>query len=119
MTTLMIVDSPRNGESRSQVIARRIRGELGQLDLSMMKAAALCGFKQQWFSRRMTGHVDFTVNELDVICTCLGLSFEYILTGIRALPTGPGQGLLLPRVDSNHEPAGEYLEHVSPALDVA
>lgn len=90
MTTLMIVDGQRGDETRSQVIARRLRGELAQMGLSITRAAQMCGYKQQWFSRRMTGTVAFDVEDLDAICIRLGLSFDYILTGIRALPGGPG-----------------------------
>ncbi|ORB94543.1 hypothetical protein B1T44_08470, partial [Mycobacterium persicum] len=38
------------------------------------------------FSRRMTGHVPFTIEELDLICNTLGISFEYITTGSREIP---------------------------------
>jgi transcriptional regulator with XRE-family HTH domain len=90
MTTLMVVDGQGRDETRSQVIARRIRGELAQIGLSMSKAAERVGMSQQKFSRRMTGNVKFDVEELDDLCRRLGISFEYITSGIRALPGGPG-----------------------------
>lgn len=105
MTTLMVIDGPREGETRSQVVVRRLRGELAQMQMSVNKAAAICGVKQQWFSRRMIGATTFDLDELDMICQRLGLSFDYITTGIKNLPPTPGTPLLLPRLDSNQEPA--------------
>ncbi|QPG69125.1 helix-turn-helix domain-containing protein [Mycolicibacterium mucogenicum] len=90
MTTLMIVDGRRGEESRSEGIARRIKGEIAQNGLSMVRAAGLVGMTQAKFSRRMTGNVDFGIAELDDICQKLGISFEYITSGIRAIPNGDG-----------------------------
>lgn len=88
MTTLTVVDGfP--GESRSQAVARRLRGELGQLRISVSEAARRMGITQSALSRRMNGDVTFDVEELDHICTVLGVSFEYVTTGIRAIPSNP------------------------------
>ena len=43
-------------------------------------------------SRRMTGKTPFDVNDLDIICESLGISFGFVTTGIRALPNGDDGG---------------------------
>lgn len=37
----------------------------------------------------MTGTTDWALGELEAVCAALGLSFDYIATGIRELPTPP------------------------------
>jgi transcriptional regulator with XRE-family HTH domain len=98
MTSLTVVDH-RPGETRAEAVARRLRGELGQLSLSGSEAARRVGLTQAFMSRRLTGHVSFHIDELDLICTRLGISYEYVTTGMRPLP----------RVDSNHQPFGQRL----------
>jgi transcriptional regulator with XRE-family HTH domain len=92
MTTLTVVDGQRN-ETRPEAIARRLRGELGQLNLSVSEVARRTGMSQPALSRRMTGQLPFDVAELDLICDTLGISFDYITTGIREVPAPrpPGQ----------------------------
>ncbi len=116
MTTLMVVDGYHPNEARTQAIARRLRSELASINLKGAAAARRAGVTQAWMSRRLNGTVSFAVDELDMICDKLGLPFDYIVTGIRAIdtpggppPTGGGQranpSLLLPRMDSNHQPS--------------
>lgn len=117
MTTLTVIDGYRPDEGRTAAIARRLREQLAALNISGVGAARLCGVTQPWMSRRLKGSVVFNVDELDMVCETLGIDFAYILTGARELPTSPpprprGTGipapnerLLLPRLDSNQEPA--------------
>jgi len=88
MTTLTRVDY-HPGETRSQAVARRLRGELAQLNISASEAARRAGFTQAFLSRRLTGRVPFHVDDLETICTTLGLSFEYITSGIRGVEDHP------------------------------
>lgn len=91
MSTLIVVDRP-SGETRNEAIARRLRGELAQINVSGSEVARRTGMTQAAVSRRLTGRTEFTVGELDLICTVIGLSFDYITTGIRAIPTDPNSG---------------------------
>jgi transcriptional regulator with XRE-family HTH domain len=91
MTTLTVVDSPPQGESFADAIARRLLGEFGQRRLSMSKVAKMVGLSQTAFSRRMTGVLPFTVTEVDHICTVLGIERDYILTGARSLSATPDE----------------------------
>ncbi len=106
MTTagiLRLVDGAAPGESRRKAVARRFRAELGQLGISGTDAAEICGVSQPWMSRRMNGTVPFDVDELDMVCTKLGMYYEYVASGL--WPTD-GDGSLLPRLDSNQQPFG-------------
>lgn len=120
MTTLTVVDYHPD-ETRSEAVARRLRGELAQLHISASEAARRLGFTQAFLSRRLTGRVPFHVDELELICTTLGLSFVYITSGIRALPDGPpapdgGDKVnWRARRDSNSQPSDQYLTLVGPA----
>jgi len=88
MTILTVVDG-RYDETRPEAIARRLRGELGQLNLSVSEVARRTGMSQPALSRRMTGQMPFDVAELDLICDNLGISFDYITTGIREVIEPP------------------------------
>lgn len=88
MTTLMLVDGQRD-EPRTTAVARRLRGEIGQLNLSISEVARRTGMSQPALSRRMTGELPFDIAELDLICDVLGISYEYIATGIRPIPSEP------------------------------
>lgn len=88
MTTLMVVDGDR-GESRSEAVARRLRGELAERRVSISEAARRVGMTQGALSRRMTGHVEFGVDLIDQLCLATGASYTYVTTGIRETPAGP------------------------------
>jgi len=79
----------RRDESRTEAIARRLRGELGQLNMSVSEVARRTGLSQPALSRRMTGQLAFDVEELDFICETIEISFDYVVTGIRAVPELP------------------------------
>lgn len=89
----MVVDGDR-GESRSLAVARRLREELAGRRISVSEVARRIGTTQQKLSRRMTGLTPWDVNELDEVCRAAGISFVYVTTGIREVPTpgGPDGG---------------------------
>lgn len=86
MAIFTLTDAPRTGESVTEAIARRLRGELGQLNMSVSEVARQTGLSQPALHRRMTGAQAFDTEELDLICETLGLSWDYVLTGIRPMP---------------------------------
>jgi transcriptional regulator with XRE-family HTH domain len=96
----MVVDGNR-GARRSVAVARRLREELAGEQISVAEVARRLGVTQQKLSRRMTGQTPWDVDELDAVCRAAGISFDYVTTGIRAIP-GPsgGDGDGLPRPDS-------------------
>ncbi len=60
--------------------------------LSVSEVARRLETTQQKLSRRMTGETPWDVNELDQLCTTLGISFVYVATGIKTLPGGGPSG---------------------------
>ncbi len=44
----------------------------------------------------MSGETPWDVNELDDLCSTLGISFVYVATGIKSLPSGGGGVGLVP-----------------------
>ena len=116
----MIVDGDRD-ESRSQAVARRLRGELAERRISVSEVARRINMTQGALSRRMTGNVEFGVDLLDSICEATGASFTYVTTGIKETPpsalmglTGAGKCAIR---DSNPEPADSELAEVTPLFD--
>jgi transcriptional regulator with XRE-family HTH domain len=119
MTTLIMVDTTKPG-SRDEDIVRRLREELARLGgLSISEVARRTGMTQQALSMRMNLIVDFRTSELDIICSAVGASWEYVMAGIRVAPPQPGLPVMphsasrrrkgvrkLPRLDSNQEPIG-------------
>lgn len=87
MTTLLVIDG-HLGESRSQAVVRRMRGALAEAGVSVAEVARRLGVTQQKLSRRMTGHNDFAIEEVDQICQAADLDYVYIMTGIRPVPEG-------------------------------
>lgn len=104
----MVVDGHRPREDRTHAVARRLRSELAAKQLTGTAVARALGKTQPWISRRLNATVAFSVDELDLLCETLGISFNYVTAGIRALPGRPDgdDGLLLPRLDSNQQPFG-------------
>lgn len=106
MTTLTFIDGLGRGETRAAAVARRLRSELAAKNIKAAAAARICGVTQPWMSRRLTGRTPFDINDLDLVCDLLGISYEYVASGIRPIPPPPPPdgSSLLPRMDSNHQP---------------
>jgi transcriptional regulator with XRE-family HTH domain len=81
----MVVDGNR-GEGRSKAVARRLRSELADQQISVAEVARRLGTTQQKLSRRMAGHVAWDVDELDEVCQAAGISFDFVTTGIQSRP---------------------------------
>ena len=143
MTHMIVMD-----EDYSRAgIKRRLKEEFARQGIrSERDAAHRYGRPQQWVSRRMTGEAKWAVDDLEDFCRRLGLSYVYVISGIRPVPTPPpgdrnrptigqiiefpqrnfevltgaagavdedatryvalaDESLLLPRMDSNHQPS--------------
>jgi transcriptional regulator with XRE-family HTH domain len=92
MTTLIAIDGHKPGGRRSVEVARRFRAELGALDISASEAARRCSRTQAWMARRTSGKTAFDVDDLDMVCSVLGISYDYVATGIREIPSPPPGG---------------------------
>lgn len=66
-------------QSLSQRVADNVRAELARAKISQAKLASEINFTQQAISRRLSGHVSFTIDELDSIAAVLGISLITLL----------------------------------------
>lgn len=58
----------------SERVADNVRAELARAKVSQAKLAKEMDFTQQSISRRLSGNVSFSVDELELIATFLGIS---------------------------------------------
>ena len=74
-----------DGETVASAVARRVRQELaGKLPrISQAKIAEASGMTQQTLSARMTGKVEFGVEEVTRVCAFADLDLMYVMTGQR------------------------------------
>lgn len=97
MTTLIVIDGHKPGGRRSEEVAARFRSELGRLNISASEAARRCRKTQAWMARRTSGKTPFDVDDLDMVCDTLGISYDFVATGIRAVgPPGGGGEPVVP-----------------------
>lgn len=102
-----VTDMPTSLSAR---VARRARGLAAENGLSQAAIAAALGTSQQNVSRRMSGQIAFTLDELEALAGALGTSLPYLLglTDSRnPHPGGPDGGLDVGRArrDSNPKPS--------------
>lgn len=124
-------------ESLHTIVARRLRGLMGEQRLSQDKVAKLCGWGRGYMNRRYIGETPLDVNDMAALEIHAGISMRYLLTGespvspnpskavsanglpdpadyLRNRLRRPQQRLPLPRLDSNQEPVGYRLPCRSP-----
>jgi transcriptional regulator with XRE-family HTH domain len=79
----------------AEQVAREIRAELGRQQLSNRRLALMLGVSREWVNRRITtGATEITINDVQRFADVLHVPATRLLAG------------WLPRVDSNHQPAG-------------
>jgi transcriptional regulator with XRE-family HTH domain len=88
MRVIAYTDLPAT-ETPSEAVARRLKASLEERGLNASQLAKLLGVRQQWLSRRLTGSVEFTIQELDDISRALGLPFVWIVAGGREILLDP------------------------------
>ncbi|WP_442864721.1 helix-turn-helix domain-containing protein [Arthrobacter sp. HY1533] len=93
------------GESRSQAVARRLRGQIAESSLTQTELEARSGISQQKISRLTRGRQDIKIVEVEQLANAAGFDLDYILTGIKRQtpPTGGGVNLSL-HTESNRRP---------------
>jgi transcriptional regulator with XRE-family HTH domain len=66
-------------ETLAQAVARRVRGLLGEQRISQTAMAAELDMSQQAFSRRTTGRVAFSLDEISHLSELLSVSEGWLL----------------------------------------
>lgn len=94
-TTLVALDGGR-GETRSEAVARRLRGELAEREISHSEAGRRIGVNPSGMSRRMKARHPWDMRELELVEETCGVDLDYVLTGRRNAegprPEGPDGG---------------------------
>lgn len=88
MRVIAYTDLPAT-ETPSEAVVRRLKASLEERGLNASQLAKLLGVRQQWLSRRLTGSVEFTIQELDDISRALGLPFVWVVAGGREILLDP------------------------------
>ena len=90
-TSLDLIDGNRD-EAVKEAVARRLRQELAGKPrrISQRMIAEATGMTQQMLSTRLTGKVEFGVEELTNVCAVTSVDLIYVMTGERKNPRHPG-----------------------------
>lgn len=74
--------APPAGPSITQVVAANVRGEVARLSVQRPEISEVLGLSQATLSKRMTGHVPFTLRELVLLARHLRLPLYRLLAGV-------------------------------------
>lgn len=89
--SLKPVDGQR-GETLTQAVARRLRGQLAEKQISGLQLAQMTGLGRSLINRRLQGETALNTDELEQIEQATGISATYLLTGIRPDQDDPDGG---------------------------
>lgn len=116
MTTAHEVGGP---ETLQAAVARRLRGILAEYPTSKLLFAAHLGWDRGYLYRRLSGETPVDMHDLDDIETRTRIRADYLVGGhepkLNPPPPDGGTGLLLPRMDSNHQPSDYTVVTLFPA----
>lgn len=107
------------GETRSQAVARRLRGQLAERNITPSELARRLGVPQPKIQRRHAGKTPIQLDELDAIEKVTGISAEYLLTGVKkgGPPTGGGNRDNNPMMGKCHTSRPNHLRAVPDLTD--
>lgn len=80
------------GETRSQAVARRLRGQLAERNISASELARRLGVPQPKIQRRHAGITELRLDEIDDIARVTGIDAVYLLTGLKTGKPPAGGG---------------------------
>ena len=78
-TTFMSAAGP--GETLTQAVARRLRGQLAELRISQHELAEITGWGRMYVGRRISGETPMDTADLEQIEDLVGISARYLVTG--------------------------------------
>ena len=67
----------------NDVIITEVRGELARRDILHAEFAKTCGWTPMYFSRRMTGQVPWTADEIQILAKQLDLPLDHLTNPVR------------------------------------
>lgn len=93
------------GETRSSAVARRLRGQLAERNVTVSELARRLGVPQQKLQRRHAGKTEFKLDEIDDIAAVTGIDAVFLLTGLKTeTPPTRGGGIKSLHTESNRGP---------------
>ena len=98
MTTSLTLLEGGKTETLTEAVARRLRGQMAERQITSAQLAAMTGLGRATISRRITGATALNTDEFQLIESATGISAEYLLTG--KMPAS------FPGPDSDPENAG-------------
>lgn len=102
-------------ETFTQAVSRRLRGKLGEYQVSGLQLAAMTGLGRTLIFRRLSGETALNTDELERICAATGIDMAYLVTGIAAGPDDPSVIDEWCAIrDLNPEPAGKTFRLLRP-----
>jgi hypothetical protein len=79
-----------NRPTLSATAGRELRAHLARQSLSIKAAADRLGHNRSWLQRRLDGSPSFNLDDIDLICTVLGIPVESLIPSAnRKGPTWP------------------------------
>lgn len=96
------------------IVAAEVRAELARARVPAASLAAVLGIAQPNVSRRLNGHIAFTVDEIAAVAAALRVPPAAFLPDPATVPAWR-----LPHLDSNQEPAGFQPSDAPSVTDVA
>jgi transcriptional regulator with XRE-family HTH domain len=67
-------------QTYNETVVAEVRAEMGRRRLSQEDLAAELGWTQEKVSRRLTGTVTFSTNEVEQVATALGIPLSQLVT---------------------------------------
>lgn len=100
-----IADQSKKKNATNVRLGRNVRYIMGERGMSQVQLAVDLGLTESQVSRRLSGSVDWTADDIEKAARLLRVGIERLFT------------LPLPEVDSNHQPAGSSLRLVPSVVD--
>jgi transcriptional regulator with XRE-family HTH domain len=90
----------------NQLVADNVRAELSRQRWSGRQAAVALGVTNTYINRRTSGTTPMAPSDLAMFASLLSVPVSRFFEHTQKAPTRRGEGLLLPELDSNQQPAG-------------
>ena len=100
-----LADQSKKKNATNVRLGRNVRYIMGERGMSQVQLAVDLGLTESQVSRRLSGSVDWTADDIEKAARLLRVGIERLFT------------LPLPEVDSNHQPAGSLLRLVPSVVD--
>ena len=106
MTTLRVIDGFPS-ESLTEATARRLRGQLAEMNISNRTLATRLAVSRELVNRRTKGETSMSAEDMEHIENVTGISAIYLISGTKNPPdpNGPGGSKKCATRDSNPQPS--------------